>query len=150
MSVKINNVNYNTIPEQVVLNKTAIGGLDTRVTALENQGSEGFSVDNMRVKLKVNDTINFGDLGMTYSSNKWLLLSDLTFEMVEYPAGTEKEYSIPKGELVQFIYDGQDDSWKIVSTAQYMDTDGTMKEFELDVTGEDIEFIGTILQFLKD
>ena len=144
MSVKINNVNYNTIPEQVVLNKTAIGGLDTRVTALENQGSEGFSVDNMRVKLKSNDTIDFENLGMTYSNNKWLLLTDLTFEK-----GTE-EYSIPKGELVQFIYDGQDDSWKIVSTAQYMDTDGTMKEFELDVTGEDIEFIGTILQFLKD
>ena len=144
MSVKINNVNYNTIPEQVVLNKTAIGGLDTRVTALENQGSEGFSVDNMRVKLKSNDTIDFENLGMTYSNNKWLLLTDLTFTV------GEGEYSIPKGELVQFIYDGQDDSWKIVSTAQYMDTDGTMKEFELDVTGEDIEFIGTILQFLKD
>ena len=142
MSVKINNVNYNTIPEQVVLNKTAIGELDTRVTTLENQGSEGFSVDNMRVKLKSNDTIDFTALGMSYSNNKWLLLTDLTFEK-----GTE-EYSIPKGELVQFIYDGQDDSWKIVSTAQYMDTDGTMKEFELDVTGEDIEFIGTILQFL--
>ena len=142
MSVKINNVNYNTIPEQVVLNKTAIGELDTRVTTLENQGSEGFSVDNMRVKLKSNDAIDFTSLGMTYSNNKWLLLTDLTFEK-----GTE-EYSIPKGELVQFIYDGQDDSWKIVSTAQYMDTDGTMKEFELDVTGEDIEFIGTILQFL--
>ena len=141
MSVKINNVNYNTIPEQVVLNKTAIGGLDTRVTALENQ-SGGFSVDNMRVKLKVNDTINFASLGMTYSNNKWLLLTDLTFEK-----GTG-EYSIPKGELVQFIYNSQDESWKIKSTAQYMDTDGTMKEFELDVTGEDIEFIGTILQFL--
>ena len=143
MSVKINNVNYNTIPEQVVLNKTAIGGLDTRVTALENQ-SGGFSVDNMRVKLKVNDTINFASLGMTYSNNKWLLLTDLTFEK-----GTG-EYSIPKGELVQFIYNSQDESWKIKSTAQYMDTDGTMKEFELDVTGEDIEFIGTILQFLVD
>lgn len=142
MSIKINNVNYNTIPEQVVLNKTAIGGLDTRVTALENQGSGGFSVDDMRVKLKVNDTIDFTALGMTYSNNKWLLLTDLTFEK-----GTG-EYSIPKGELVQFIYDGQDDSWKIKSTAQYMDTDGTIEEFELDVTGESIAFTGTILQFL--
>jgi len=142
MSIKINNVNYNTIPEQVVLNKTAIGGLDTRVTALENQGSGGFSVDDMRVKLKVNDTINFASLGMTYSNNKWLLLSDLTFTV-----GTG-EYSIPKGELVQFTYSGQDEEWKIKSTAQYMDTDGTMKEFELDVTGESIAFTGTILQFL--
>ena len=143
MSIKINNVNYNTIPEQVVLNKTAIGGLDTRVTALENQ-SGGFSVDNMRVKLRVDHSIDFTALGMSYSNNKWLLLTDLTFEK-----GT-KEYSIPKGELVQFIYDSQDETWKIKSTAQYMDTDGTMKEFELDVTGEDIEFIGTILQFLVD
>jgi hypothetical protein len=143
MSIKINNVNYNTIPEQVVLNKTAIGGLDTRVTALENQDS-GFSVDNMRVKLKVNDAIDFTSLGMTYSNNKWLLLTDLTFEK-----GTG-EYSIPKGELVQFTYSGQDESWKIESTAQYMDTDGTIKEFELDVTGESIAFTGTILQFLKD
>jgi len=141
MSVKINNVNYNTIPEQVVLNKTAIGGLDTRVTALENQ-SEGFSVDNMRVKLKSNDAIDFASIGMTYSNNKWLLLSDLTFTV------GEGEYSIPKGELVQFTYSGEDESWKIKSTAQYMDTDGTMKEFELDVTGESIEFTGTILQFL--
>ena len=144
MSIKINNVNYNTIPEQVVLNKTAIGELDTRVTTLENQGSEGFSVDNMRVKLGVDNSIDFTSLGMTYSNNKWLLLSDLTFTV------GEGEYSIPKGELVQFTYSGEDGSWKIKSTAQYMDTDGTMKEFELDVTGEDIEFIGTILQFLKD
>jgi hypothetical protein len=143
MSIKINNVNYNTIPEQVVLNKNSIGGLDTRVTALENQDS-GFSLDNMRVKLKVNDTINFTSLGMTYSNNKWLLLTDLTFEK-----GTG-EYSIPKGELVQFTYSGQDESWKIESTAQYMDTNGTMKEFELDVTGESIAFTGTILQFLVD
>lgn len=143
MSIKINNVNYNTIPEQVVLNKNSIGELDTRVTTLENQ-SEGFSVDNMRVKLRVDHSIDFTSLGMTYSNNKWLLLTDLTFEI-----GTE-EYSIPKGELVQFIYDGQDESWTMKSTAQYMDTDGTMKEFELDVTGEDIEFIGTILQFLVD
>lgn len=142
MSIKINNVNYNTIPEQVVLNKNSIGGLDTRVTALENQGSGGFSEDNMRVKLKVNDTINFTSLGMTYSNNKWLLLSDLTFTV------GEGEYSIPKGELVQFTYSGQDESWKIKSTAQYMDTDGTMKEFELDVTVESIAFTGTILQFL--
>lgn len=142
MSIKINNVNYNTIPEQVVLNKNSIAGLDTRVTALENQGSEGFSQDDMRVKLKVNDTINFTSLGMTYSNNKWLLLSDLTFTV-----GTG-EYSIPKGELVQFTYSGQDESWKIKSTAQYMDTDGTMKEFELDVTVESITFTGTILQFL--
>ena len=142
MSIKINNVNYNTIPEQVVLNKNSIAGLDTRVTALENQGSGGFSVDDMRVKLKVNDTINFASLGMTYSNNKWLLLSDLTFTV-----GTG-EYSIPKGELVQFTYSGQDEEWKIKSTAQYMDTDGTMKEFELDVTGESIAFTGTILQFL--
>ena len=144
MSVKINNVNYNTIPEQVVLNKTAIGGLDTRVTALENQSGEGFSVDDMRVKLKVNDTfdIDFTSIGMTYSNNKWLLLSDLTFTV------GEGEYSIPKGELVQFTYSGEDESWKIKSTAQYMDTDGTMKEFELDVTGESIAFTGTILQFL--
>ena len=144
MSVKINNVNYNTIPEQVVLNKTAIGGLDTRVTALENQSSGGFSVDDMRVKLRVDHSIDFTSLGTTYSNNKWLLLTDLTFEI-----GTA-EYSIPKGELVQFIYNGQDEKWKIKSTAQYMDTNGTMKEFELDVTGEDIEFIGTILQFLVD
>ena len=142
MSIKINNVNYNTIPEQVVLNKNSIGALDTRVTALENQGSGGFSVDNMRVKLKVNDTINFTSLGMTSSNNRWLLLTDLTFQK-----GTG-EYSIPKGELVHFSYSGVDDSWKIVSTAQYMDTDGTMKEFELDVTGESIAFTGTILQFL--
>lgn len=142
MSIKINNVNYNTIPEQVVLNKNSIGALDTRVTALENQGSGGFSQDDMRVKLKVNDTINFTSLGMTYSNNKWLLLSDLTFTV-----GTG-EYSIPKGELVQFTYSGQDESWKIKSTAQYMDTDGTMKEFELDVTVESITFTGTILQFL--
>ena len=142
MSIKINNVNYNTIPEQVVLNKNSIGALDTRVTALENQGSGGFSVDDMRVKLKSNDTIDFTALGMTYSNNKWLLLTDLTFEI-----GTA-EYSIPKGELVQFSYSSQDEEWKIKSTAKYMDTDGTMKEFELDVTGEDIEFIGTILQFL--
>ena len=141
MSVKINNVNYNTIPEQVVLNKTAIGELDTRVTTLENQ-SGGFSVNDMRVKLKSNDAIDFENLGMTYSSNKWLLLTDLTFTV------GEGEYSIPKGELVQFTYSGQDETWKIKSTAQYMDTDGTMKEFELDVTGEDIEFTGTILQFL--
>lgn len=144
MSIKINNVNYNTIPEQVVLNKNSIAGLDTRVTALENQGSGGFSQDDMRVKLKVNDTINFTSLGMTYSNNKWLLLSDLTFTV-----GTG-EYSIPKGELVQFTYSGQDESWKIKSTAQYMDTDGTMKEFELDVTGESIAFTGTILQFLMN
>lgn len=142
MSIKINNVNYNTIPEQVVLNKNSIGGLDTRVTALENQGGGGFSQDDMRVKLKVNDTINFTSLGMTYSNNKWLLLTDLTFQK------GVGEYSIPKGELVQFTYSGQDDSWKIKSTAQYMDTDGTMKEFELDVTGESIAFTGTILQFL--
>ena len=142
MSIKINNVNYNTIPEQVVLNKNSIAGLDTRVTALENQGSGGFSVDNMRVKLKVNDTINFTSLGMTSSINRWLLLTDLTFQK-----GTG-EYSIPKGELVHFSYSGVDESWKIVSTAQYMDTDGTMKEFELDVTGESIAFTGTILQFL--
>ncbi len=142
MSIKINNVDYNTIPEQVVLNKNSIGGLDTRVTALENQGSGGFSLDDMRVKLKVNDTINFTSIGMTYSNNKWLLLTDLTFEK-----GTG-EYSIPKGELVQFSYSGGDGSWKIKSTAQYMDTDGTMKEFELDVTGESIAFTGTILQFL--
>lgn len=142
MSIKINNVNYNTIPEQVVLNKNSIGGLDTRVTALENQGSGGFSEDDMRVKLKSNDAIDFTSIGMTYSSNKWLLLTDLTFTV-----GTG-EYSIPKGELVQFTYSGQDESWKIKSTAQYMDTDGTMKEFELDVTGESIAFTGTILQFL--
>lgn len=143
MSIKINNVNYNTIPEQVVLNKNSIAGLDTRVTALENQGSEGFSVDDMRVKLRVDHSIDFTSLSTTYSNNKWLLLTDLTFQK------GVGEYSIPKGELVQFIYDDQDESWKIVSTAQYMDTDGTMKEFELDVTGEeDIEFIGTILQFL--
>jgi len=142
MSIKINNVNYNTIPEQVVLNKNSIGGLDTRVTALENQGSGGFSVDDMRVKLKLNDAINFESLGMLYSSNIWLLLTDLTFEK-----GTG-EYSIPKGELVQFIYSGIDSSWTMKSTAQYMDTDGTMKEFELDVTGESIAFTGTILQFL--
>lgn len=144
MSIKINNVNYNTIPEQVVLNKNSIAGLDTRVTALENQGSGGFSVNDMRVKLKVNDTINFTSLGMTFSCNKWLLLTDLTFEK-----GTG-EYSIPKGELVQFTYSGADEIWKIVSTAQYMDTDGTMKEFELDVTGESIAFTGTILQFLMN
>ena len=142
MSIKINNVNYNTIPEQVVLNKNSIGALDTRVTALENQGSEGFSVDNMRVKLMVDCGLDFTSLGTTYSNNIWLLLSDLTFEI-----GTA-EYSIPKGELVQFIYDSQDESWTMKSTAQYMDTDGTMKEFELDVTGESIEFTGTILQFL--
>ena len=143
MSIKINNVNYNTIPEQVVLNKNSIAGLDTRVTALENQGSGGFSVDDMRVKLRVDNSIDFTSLSTTYSNNKWLLLTDLTFQK-----GTG-EYSIPKGELVQFIYDSQDESWKIKSTAQYMDTDGTMKEFELDVTGEeDIEFIGTTLQFL--
>lgn len=141
MSIKINNVNYNTIPEQVVLNKNSIGALDTRVTALENQSS-GFSADNMKVKLSVDASIDFTSIGMTYSNNKWLLLTDLTFQI-----GTG-EYSIPKGELVQFIYSGQDESWKIKSTAQYMDSDGTMKEFELDVTGEDIEFIGTILQFL--
>ena len=141
MSIKINNVNYNTIPEQVVLNKNSIGALDTRVTALENQ-SEGFSVDNMRVKLRVDHSIDFTSISTTYSNNKWLLLTDLTFQI-----GTG-EYSIPKGELVQFIYDGQNEKWKIKSTAQYMDTDGTMKEFELDVTGEDIEFTGTILQFL--
>lgn len=141
MSVKINNVNYNTIPEQVVLNKTSIQGLDTRVTALENQGG-GFSVDDMRVKLKTNDTINFASLQMLASNNKWLLLTDLTFSK------GEEEYSIPKGELVQFSYNGVDDSWKIESTVQYMDTDGTMKEFELDVTGESIAFTGTILQFL--
>ena len=141
MSVKINNVSYNTIPEQVVLNKTAIGGLDTRVTALENQ-SEGFSADNMKVKLSVDASIDFTSLGTTYSNNKWLLLTDLTFEI-----GTA-EYSIPKGELVQFIYNGQDEKWKIKSTAQYMDTNGTMKEFELDVTGKSIAFTGTILQFL--
>jgi hypothetical protein len=142
MSIKINNVNYNTIPEQVVLNKNSIGALDTRVTALENQGSEGFSADDMRVKLKVNDTVNFTSLGMTYSNNKWLLLSDLTFTV------GQGEYSIPKGELVHFTYSGADESWKIKSTAQYMDTDGTMKEFELDVTVESIAFTGTILQFL--
>jgi hypothetical protein len=142
MSVKINNVNYNTIPEQVVLNKTAIGELDTRVTALENQGG-GFSVDNMRVKLKSNDAIDFTSIGMTYSNNKWLLLSDLSFSV-----GEGENYSIPKGELVQFIYNGQDEKWKIKSTAQYMDTNGTMKEFELDVTGKSIAFTGTILQFL--
>ena len=142
MSIKINNVNYNTIPEQVVLNKNSIGALDTRVTALENQGSGGFSVNDMRVKLKSNDAIDFTSIGMTYSNNKWLLLSDLTFTV------GEGEYSIPKGELVQFIYNGQDEEWKIKSTAQYMDTDGTMKEFELDVTGESITFTGTILQFL--
>jgi hypothetical protein len=142
MSVKINNVNYNTIPEQVVLNKTAIGELDTRVTALENQG-DGFSVDNMRVKLKSNDAIDFTSIGMTYSNNKWLLLSDLSFSV-----GEGENYSIPKGELVQFIYNGQDEKWKIKSTAQYMDTNGTMKEFELDVTGKSIAFTGTILQFL--
>lgn len=142
MSIKINNVNYNTIPEQVVLNKNSIAGLNTRVTALENQGSGGFSQDNMRVKLKSNDTINFTSLGMTYSANVWLLLSDLTFTV------GQGEYSIPKGELVQFIYSGVDDSWTMKSTAQYMDTDGTMKEFELDVTGESIAFTGTILQFL--
>ena len=141
MSVKINNVNYNTIPEQVVLNKNSIGGLDTRVTALENQ-SEGFSADNMKVKLSVDASIDFTSLGTTYSNNKWLLLTDLTFEI-----GTA-EYSIPKGELVQFIYNGQDEKWKIKSTAQYMDTNGTMKEFELDVTGKSIAFTGTILQFL--
>lgn len=140
MSVKINNVNYNTIPEQVVLNKNSIGGLDTRVTALENQG--GFSVDDMRVKLKTNDTINFASLQMLAGNNKWLLLTDLTFSK------GEGEYSIPKGELVQFSFSGVDDSWTIKSTAQYMDTDGTMKEFELDVTGESIAFTGTILQFL--
>jgi hypothetical protein len=142
MSIKINNVNYNTIPEQVVLNKNAIGGLDTRVTALENQGSGGFSVDDMRVKLKSNDAINFTSIGMTYTNNKWLLLSDLTFTV------GQGEYSIPKGELVQFSYSGADEIWKIVSTAQYMDTDGTMKEFELEVTVESIAFTGTILQFL--
>lgn len=142
MSIKINNVNYNTIPEQVVLNKNSIAGLDTRVTALENQGSGGFSVDDMRVKLKSNDAIDFASIGMTYSNNKWLLLSDLTFTV------GEGDYSIPKGELVQFTYDGQDGSWTMKSTAQYMDTDGTMKEFELDVTGESITFTGTILQFL--
>jgi hypothetical protein len=142
MSVKINNVNYNTIPEQVVLNKTAIGELDTRVTALENQSS-GFSADNMRVKLKSNDAIDFTSIGMTYSNNKWLLLSDLSFSV-----GEGENYSIPKGELVQFIYNGQDEKWKIKSTAQYMDTNGTMKEFELDVTGKSIAFTGTILQFL--
>ena len=141
MSIKINNVNYNTIPEQVVLNKNSIGELDTRVTALENQ-SDGFSVDNMRVKLRVDHSIDFTSLSTTYSNNKWLLLTDLTFTV------GEGEYSIPKGELVQFTYSGQDETWKIKSTAQYMDTDGTMKEFELDVTGEDIEFTGTILQFL--
>ena len=141
MSVKINNVNYNTIPEQVVLNKTAIGGLDTRVTALENQ-SGGFSVDNMRVKLKSNDAIDFSSIGMTYSNNKWLLLSDLTFTV------EGGNYSIPKGELVQFSHSGVDGSWTMKSTAQYMDTNGTMKEFELDVTGESIAFTGTILQFL--
>jgi hypothetical protein len=142
MSIKINNVNYNTIPEQVVLNKTAIGELDTRVTALENQSS-GFSADNMRVKLKSNDAIDFTSIGMTYSNNKWLLLSDLSFSV-----GEGENYSIPKGELVQFIYNGQDEKWKIKSTAQYMDTNGTMKEFELDVTGKSIAFTGTILQFL--
>lgn len=141
MSVKINNVSYNTIPEQVVVNKNSIGELDTRVTELENQ-SGVFSVNDMRVKLKVNDTIDFTSLGMTYSNNKWLLLSDLTFTV------GEGEYSIPKGELVQFTYNGEDEIWKIKSTAQYMDTDGTMKEFELDVTGESITFTGTILQFL--
>lgn len=141
MSVKINNVNYNTIPEQVVLNKTSIEGLDTRVTALENQNG-GFSVDDMRVKLKTNDTINFASLQMLAGNNKWLLLTDLTFSK------GEGEYSIPKGELVQFSYSGVDGSWTIKSTAQYMDTDGTMKEFELDVTGESIAFTGTILQFL--
>ena len=141
MSIKINNVDYNTIPEQVVLNKNSIGELDTRVTALEN--GSGFSADNMKVKLSVDASLDFTSLSTTYSNNIWLLLSDLTFTV------GEGEYSIPKGELVQFIYDSQDESWKIVSTAQYMDTDGTMKEFELDVTGEeDIEFIGTILQFL--
>ena len=141
MSIKINNVNYNTIPEQVVLNKNSIGELDTRVTTLENQSS-GFSADNMKVKLSVDASIDFTSLSTTYSNNKWLLLTDLTFEI-----GTA-EYSIPKGELVQFSYSSQDEEWKIKSTAKYMDTDGTMKEFELDVTGEDIEFIGTILQFL--
>ena len=141
MSIKINNVNYNTIPEQVVLNKNSIGELDTRVTTLENQ-SGVFSVNDMRVKLKSNDAIDFASIGMTYSNNKWLLLTDLTFTV------GEGEYSIPKGELVQFTYNGQDEEWKIKSTAQYMDTDGTMKEFELDVTGESITFTGTILQFL--
>ena len=142
MSIKINNVNYNTIPEQVVLNKNSIGELDTRVTALENQGSGGFSVDDMRVKLRVDNSIDFTSLSTTYSNNIWLLLSDLTFTV------GDGEYSIPKGELVQFTYSGEDGSWTMKSTAQYMDTDGTMKEFELDVTGEDIEFTGTILQFL--
>ena len=141
MSIKINNVNYNTIPEQVVLNKNSIGELDTRVTALENQGG-GFSVDDMRVKLREDNSIDFTSLSTTYSNNIWLLLSDLTFTV------GEGEYSIPKGELVQFTYSGEDGSWTMKSTAQYMDTDGTMKEFELDVTGEDIEFTGTILQFL--
>lgn len=142
MSVKINNTNYNTIPEQVVVNKNSIGSLVTRVTALESQGG-GFSVDNMRVKLKVNDTINFASLGMTASNIIWLLLSDLTFSK------GEGEYSIPKGELVQFSYGGSDNSWKVKSTALYMHTDGTMKEFEVDVTGESIAFTGTILQFLE-
>ena len=115
--------------------------MNTRVSALEGQGG-GFSVDDMRVKLKVNDTINFANTGMTFDTSKWILLSDLTFQK-----GTG-EYSIPKGELVQFTYSGADEIWKIKSTAQYMDTDGTMKEFELDVTGESIAFTGTILQFL--
>ena len=145
MAVKINNVNYNTIPEQVVVNKNSIGALDTRVSALEGQGGgEEFSVDNMRVKLKVNDTINFANTGMTFGTSKWILLSDLTFQK-----GTG-EYSIPKGELVQFSYSGQDDSWKVKSTAKYMDNVGTMQEFELDVTGESITFTGTILQFLAN
>lgn len=148
MAVKINNVNYNTIPEQVVVNKNSIGALETRVGTLESQGSAGFSVNDMRVKLKENDTINFADVGMLFSTNKWLLLTDLTFQKFTGQPPVTSEYAIPKGEWVQFSYNGADGNWKVKSTAKYMNNDGTMKEFEVDVTGESIAFTGTILQFL--